>query len=247
MKKRHIKYQPFSARRYGKKSKNKFLITLLISGFLLYALFTWILPTLIGSLSFVNRLKPIPQKEIPISENTSLAPPVLNIPFEATNTASIKVKGYSIPGTQVEIYLDDQLQTTIKASENGNFLSDSINLELGTNNISGKTIDDKNNRSLSSKPIRIFYSNEKPKLEIKDPPDNQIIKGGDKKMTITGSTDSDHDITITINNTRTIVDSNGNFSQVVDIQEGDNNIVVLAIDSATNSTQLTRKVTYEPQ
>lgn len=245
MKKRQLRYQPFSARRQSRKSKNKFIITLILSVVLLYASVTWILPTLIGGLSFVNKFKPTPTKETPISENATLAPPVLNIPYEATNSASIRIKGYTLPGASVEIYLDDELKTTTKASGDGSFMTDLVELNIGTNNISGKTIDEKNNKSLLSKPIKIIYDNEKPKLELTSPQDNQTLSG-DKKVTVLGSTDPDNDISITINGTRAIVNSEGNFSQTIDINDGENNIVVISLDPAGNTTQTSRKVIYSP-
>lgn len=250
MKRYHSRYQskPKSSlsRRSERKSKRKLILTALISIFLVYSLFAWLLPTLIGSLSVINKFKPTPVKEASITENISLAPPVLNIPFESTNTGSISIKGYSTPNVSVEIYLDDEIKTTSKTKDDGSFVSDNISLTLGTNNISGKTVDEKGNKSLSSKPIRIIYSNEKPSLDLSSPSDNQEIKGGDKKVLITGSTDANKGITVSANGIQLIVNSEGKFSQTIDINEGENNIAVSATDSAGNSIQLTRRVTYSP-
>lgn len=227
--------------------RNKFLITFLIGAFLLYALFTWILPTLIGGLSFFNRFKGIPKKEASVSENSILAPPVLNIPFEATNTASIFIRGYSIPGASVEIYVDGDLKATSKASDDGSFITDPVELSLGTNNISGKTVDEKGGKSLPSKHIKIIYDNDKPKLDVKEPSDNQEIKGGDKKVTVAGTTNSEKDITVMVNGIRVIVSPDGSFFQKIDINEGENNLSITATDTFGNTTQVTRKVIFIPQ
>lgn len=246
MKRQQIKYKSLLSKRRQNKEKRRLIITFLIGAFLLYFLFSWFLPSLIGGLSLLNRFKPQPKQDTPVSESATLAPPVLNIPFEATASSEIKVRGYSLPNTEVEIYIDDDLKTTVKTSPDGSFTSDEVSLSLGTNNISGKTVDDKGNKSLSSKPIQINYDSEKPKLDVSSPSDNQEIKGGDKKVTVSGTTDSNKEITITANGTRLIVNSDGNFSKSLDINEGENNITVVAKDVAGNTTQITRKVTYQP-
>lgn len=235
----------FSSRRAEAKARNRLIATVLIVFFLAYAFLAWILPTVIGGLSVLNRFKSASAPQKPVSESATLAPPVLNIPYEATNTAVITVKGYSLPKTSVEIYVDNDLKNTITANDDGSFTADDIPLTLGSNNISGKTVDDKGSKSFSSKPIQITYSNEKPKLDLNQPQDNQTITGGDKKVTVSGATDQTEGLTVTINGLRVIVGSDGNFSQTIDISDGDNTITVIAADTAGNFTQVTRKVTYK--
>lgn len=238
-------YRSFSERRAGKKGGQKLFITIIIVVILGYFSVTWLIPTLIGGLSFLTKSQD--NKTISQTEAVVVTPPVLNIPFESTNSASIQIKGYSFPDSNVEIYIDDELKTTVKSSTDGGFSSGDISLNIGTNNIYGKTVDSKGNKSLSSKTIQITYYNEKPKLEIKEPEDNKTITGGDKKVTVSGSTDADRGMTISINGTRVIVNSDGNFQKTISLNDGDNEIVILATDTAGNTTQLTRKVTYNPQ
>lgn len=211
-----------------------------------YALLAWILPAFIGGLSVLNRLKPSDKPIAQISDSTAIAPPVLNIPFESTNSGTINIKGYASAQNTVEIYLDDELKTRIISNDDGSFSSDDINLNFGTNNLYGKTVDDKGNKSLPSKTIRLYYDNEKPKLEIKEPEDNKTITGGDKKVTVSGTVDSQKSIKVSINDIKVIVNSNGDFSKVIDLNDGDNNITINATDTAGNNTQITRKVIYQP-
>ncbi|MDO8498848.1 MAG: hypothetical protein Q7S44_03615 [bacterium] len=237
--------RPFSFRNKEKRAKKKLYVVILLVSFLTYFLFTWFLPNFIGGLTFLNRFKSSPVPQQSVSDNATLAPPVLNIPFEATNSATIKVHGYAVPKSKVEIYIDDNLQNTTTASDDGSFTSDEIFLNLGTNNIFGKTVDDQGNKSLSSPAIHITYESEKPQLDLKEPQDNQTINGGDKKVTVSGSVDASKEITVTINSNRVIVNSGGSFSQTVNLNDGDNDIVVIATDAAGNSTQITRKVVYQ--
>jgi hypothetical protein len=245
MKHRSYTNKSFLSRRAERKSKKNFFLTLIICAFLIFILFAWFIPTFISSLSLLNRFKEPTKISKSISDNAFLAPPVLNIPYEATNTATILVRGYTTPDTTVEIYLDNQLESTTKSVFDGSFISDQVNLNLGSNSISGKTVDASGNKSYGSKPIVITYSNEKPILDVTEPQDNLVITGGDKKVTVSGKTNSDKEIAITINGNRAIVNSDGNFSQTVQINEGDNDIVIQATDKAGNVTEVTKKVKYQ--
>lgn len=244
--KRHNQIKPLSIRRSERKSRNRLIFTLILGIFLIYALFSWILPTIIGGASLINNFKQKPTQEVENKETQAIAPPVLSIPYEATNTATIRIKGYAQPNLEVEIYVDDDLKSTAKAGDDGNFTSEEITLSLGTNNINGKTIGLDGSKSLSSKPIKIYFNNQKPKLDIKQPSDSQEIKGGDKKVNVSGNVDPPQDIIVTINNSRVILDQNGNFSQTIEINEGENNIMISATDSFGNNTKVTKKITYQP-
>lgn len=236
----------FSRRRNSSQTGKRFILSLIVIGFLLYALLAWVLPFFIGGLSFLNNFKSSPKTGTPVSEDATLAPPVLNIAYEATNTAGIKIKGYTVPNSSVEIYLDDELKATTKAGDDGSFLTDNVPLSLGTNNIFGKTLSEEGKVSLPSKPIQVFYAYEKPGLNLNRPQDNQTVTGGDKKVTVSGTTDSGKNITLTVNGGQVVVDANGGFSKTVDLNDGDNNIAVTAADQAGNSTTIQRKVIYQP-
>lgn len=240
------KFKSYSERKWEKKGRRNFIVAVFFSLFLLYSFFTWLLPALIGSFTFLNKLKPEQKPQTPIYENTTLAPPVLNIPYEATNSAAIKVHGYAGSGTKVEIYVDEELKDTTKTQEDGSFISENIPLNLGTNNIFGKSADDNGNQSLPSRTIRIIYASEKPKLEISSPGDNQTIAGGDKKITVSGKVTPVDGISVTVNGQRFLIKEDGSFSQAIDINEGENNITITAIDQAGNTTGIARKVTYQP-
>lgn len=234
-------YKPRSLRRREQKTKNILVRNIILGLVVLYVVFAWGIPALVGGLSVFNKFKKVDQNT-PVTQDETIAPPVLNIPYEATNTATIRISGYASPKDKVKIYLDDDLKTTAPVDDNGSFTSDPISLALGTNNIYGKTQDDNNHESLPSKNIRLLYSSDKPKLEISSPDDNSQIKGGDKKVTVSGVTDPNNNITV--NDTVAVVDSSGNFSTAISINDGDNNIVVTATNSFGNSTQVSRKVTY---
>lgn len=242
---RYDPVKPFSLRKKEKKIRNRLIFSLFIGLILLYGMFVWILPNLIGGLSVFNQLKTNNISPTPMPKNAILAPPTLDIPYESTFAAVIKIKGYSQPNTLVEIYQNNLLLETKRSVADGSFISKEINLVLGTNSFYGRNIDEKGEKSLPSKTFQIIYDNEKPKINLTEPAEGQIIKG-DKKVKVSGSVDKNRDIDLTINGIRIIINSDGNFSQTIDISDGDNIITVLAADLAGNTSQVSRKVTYQP-
>jgi len=204
----------------------------------------WGLPFIIGQLSFLNkRDKPIDASELKIDE--AIAPPVLYIPYEATNSAALPISGYASPLSRVEVYIDDEIKSQVSTDSEGKFTTEPIPLNLGTNNIKAVTLSDSNKKSLPSKNIRLYFSNEKPTLEISEPADGAEINGGDKKIRVAGKTDVNNHVTI--NGSTVIVDSEGNFQTVLALNDGDNTVSVVSSNSFGNSNQIERKVKYTSQ
>lgn len=237
-------YRSRYARRVARKSRANFLVTLIIIVFLGYASLQWILPNLVGGIGFVKGLiKPSAKTSQNLTADVTLAPPVLNIPYEATNTAQIDIGGYGNPHSKVSLYLDDDKVDTTQVQDDGTFVVKNVSLKLGTNNIYGKSEGDNNKESFPSKTIQLIFDNEKPSLDISSPSDGQTVQGGDKKITINGKTEPEAQVMI--NNNRVVLDKDGNFSSTQDLNDGDNNFTIRATDKAGNYTEVARKVTYK--
>lgn len=234
-----------SVRRLARKSRRNFFITLIIVILLGYFSLTWILPNFIGGIGFVqNMVKPSQKTVTQPTENLTLAPPVLSIPYEATNSAQINIRGFGTSDSRVKLYIDDESKQTTDVGSDGSFTFENVTLGLGTNNIYGKTINNAGKESLPSKTIKILYNNEEPTLNINEPEDNKTIQGGDKKVKVTGKTDPG--IKIFINGGQIIVDKDGNFSADQLLNEGDNTISIKAVDITSSSTEIQRNVKYNP-
>lgn len=248
----NMAYSRRSSRRLARKSRTNFIISLILIGVLLYATIQWFLPFLIGGIGFIKGIiKPSHKTTSSLSQDASLAPPVLNIPFEATSTAKINITGYGTPNSKVAIYFDDEKKDTQDVSEDGSFVFKNIPLVLGTNNIYGKSLDpasggvnDQDKESLPSKTFKVIYDNEKPTLNINEPEDGKTIHGGDKKIKVSGKTEAGAQVFI--NDSQIIVDKDGNFSSEESLNEGDNNFNIKSLDKALNQTETSRKVIYQP-
>jgi len=231
-------------RKFAKKSRRNFIITIFLILLFSYLSLTWILPFLINGVGFVKGNINPPKKVATDDQTPTLAPPVLNILYEATNSSQIDIKGYGTPSSKVVIFLDDEKKDTVDVSEDGTLEFKNVQLVLGTNNIYGKSINDKNQESLPSKTFKIIYDNEKPSLNISEPLDGKEIQGGDKKIKISGNTEKGAHIFI--NGSQIIVDKDGNFSQDQTLNEGDNDFNIKAIDLASNTNEVSRRVIYQP-
>lgn len=236
-------YKPRAVRRLAKKSKRSFIITLSLIVILGYLTIAWILPAFIGAVGSVKNIVK-PPKVITKTEFSNVAPPTLNIYFEATNSSQLDIAGYATPNSKVKLFLDDNLEETVDVSPEGTFIVENIALNLGANNLYGKTVDEKDNESLPSKTIKLLFDNEKPTLSINEPEDDKKIQGGDKKVKISGKTEPEAQVFI--NDSRVIVDKDGNFSSEQTLNDGDNTFTVKAQDSAANYHEVQRKVTYTP-
>lgn len=237
-----MRYRYRAARKAAKKNKYNFLATIIIIFFLLFVTLNWILPNLISGLGFLRgTLAPQTPKKIAASSST-LAPPVLNIPYEATNSAQIPVKGYATPKTKVIIFVDEKQAGETESLEDGSFEVKNISLNLGSNSIFGKT-KEAETESLPSKTIKVFFDSEKPFLDIYEPGDNTEAHG-DKKIKVSGKTESG--AKIFVNDQRAITNSDNTFSLDYPLNEGANTISIRATDTASNSTETERKVIYKP-
>lgn len=237
-----MSYRARSNRRVAKSAKRRFVFSILIIFFLLYATLQWILPSFVGGISFISSIFQKPKTaEKPVAEDATLAPPVISIPFEATNSAQIDIWGYASSQSKVEIFLDDELKQTVDVSSDGSFVAKDIDLAIGTNNIYGKTLDN-GRESLPSKTLKLIYDREKPPLEVYEPEDGKIIEG-DKKIKVSGKTNPG--IKIFINDSQIIVNQDGKFSIDQPLSDGDNDISIKAVNIASNINQIVRKVTYK--
>lgn len=246
MKRYRAYYKPRSVKRLEQKTRNKFIISLIFVIIFAYAFLTWGLPQIVGSLAFLNKSK-ISNTENP-AEDPALPPPVLNIPYEATNSADFIINGYTTPNSEVEIYLDNQLKTKTRANGGGEFTA-TIQLSEGINNIYGITLqkdpdDSSDKKSLPSKTIKLQFSDEKPVLEVSQPQDNQEIKGGDKKITVSGKTDSQN--SVSVNGLTAVVNNEGVFQTVVPLNDGENLITIISQNPVGNTTKVEKKVIYTP-
>lgn len=170
-------------------------------------------------------------------EEILLAPTLNSLP-NATSSAKIKISGTSsYDNGKIILYLNGRKSDTSKLRNSKKFEFNNVRLSNGENNIKvSYFINDK--ESDFSQDYTIIRSSEKPKLEINQPADNSTFTKADKNITVSGKTNSNG--TVTVNGFRAVVNSSGEFSYIIELDEGDNTIIIEATNEAgvKNSKEL---------
>ncbi len=182
--------------------------------------------------------------DTPITGKELLQPPSLSGIPEATQSANISFSG-TAPDSKgiIEIYVNDDLEDEIELNNKSDFNVQNLAIKKGSNSVKARyVLNDKT--SPFTPDFTVSYITEKPKLEILNPIDNATFTKADKSIQIKGNTDADN--TVTVNSFRAIVDSTGEFEYQLQLNDGENQIVIEARNPAGISTQKNIKVTYQP-
>jgi len=221
-------------RKEGDKLKRQTVVTLLLTVFAIFALIYWGIPALIRMAIFLGELRNSSQ---PIDQQDTLAPsrPQLESLPTATKDNTITISGFAEAESLVQLYRSgSKLKETFTSSE-GDFSFSGVLLKDGDNTFYVTATDTAGNESEQSNRETIIYDATPPKLVIDSPQDGAEIFGpSNQTTTITGSTDPDTDIDV--NGRFALVGSEGNFSVSYFLENGDNKLVITAIDAAGNQT-----------
>lgn len=227
------------------KSNKKYLslsilyLSLIIGFFFL--LFKFGITVAVGISSFLQQRKEAPDTA-ELSESIVPEPQLMPLP-EATNSAHLKISGYSLPNQKVHIYLNDLDVLTLDVDSEGKF-EDYISLSLGESEIYGVTVNFKDIKSSASKIWTVFYNNSPPYLEILEPANESTITGRQNKN-ITFKGKAAETSKVYINDQRLVSASDGSFSSPAVLNEGDNIFKIVCLDPAQNKTELQWTLHYQ--
>ncbi len=223
-----------------KKLRNTIILYIIILALVLYFIFTVGIKLLLNSSSFIAGLFPQPSaKPLSKTEDTFSSIDVSLIP-QATNSAKFIVSGSILNLDILDFYLNGKKVKEIESSFD-TFSEEIGDLEKGDNNfyIQAKSKDSKIKKNTIT--YKVFYKNEKPKLEITEPTDN--LTTNNQEIKVKGSTDKE--TYVRVNDLPVVVDANGGFETTVRLKDGDNQIVITAQDIAGNMETKSLKVTYQ--
>lgn len=156
----------------------------------------------------------------------------------ATNSGTILFSGTALNFDSLEIYLNNEKLDEIDISDT--FSGEVKGLEKGENTIYFIAKSSETKETKETDPYEVLYKNEKPKLDIQEPSDNSRTNKEDVK--VAGQTDKE--TSIRINGQPIITDSEGKFSTMVRLKDGENKIQIVAEDIVGNQEQKELKVTY---
>lgn len=190
-----------------------------------------------GFISGLNKTNTTQEK----NETSFVSPPILDPLPSVTNKPELEIKGQAADKEKVSVFVNDALVDTKNTNEDGSFTF-KVFLKEGENKIKAKaTIGDKES-DYSDEEI-IVYKEKEPTLEIKSPSDGQKFEKDQNPIQVTGTTDEG--VRVTVNDFWAIMNGS-NFSYSLTLQNGENNINVIATDEAENKTEKSVKVTYSP-
>ena len=173
-----------------------------------------------------------------------ISPPTLNPLVLATNSAQIVISGKSNKNYSIILYINNKNVDQVQVNEDGTFIFNET-LTSGDNQITTKA-ENNGKQSDTSNGFDVVYKNSPPTLDVSTPSDGQKFDkntiGNGNTIPVAGKTDAG--VSITVNGFWAVVDDNNNFSYTLPLQNGDNEIKIIAMDQAGNKTEKDLKVNY---
>lgn len=225
---------------FEKKSRKTIILSTIGIIIVLFLLFKFGIELLVNFSVFVSGGR----NQQNLSENQNqinfIPKPVLNSLPIATNSSQMVISGRSQPEKKVVLYINNQNVDNTVSDKNGTFVFNE-SLNPGSNQI--KAIQDTDGkRSDFSDAFTVLYQTSQPKLDVNSPSDGQSFKKDQNTAVVSGKVDPG--ITVTVNGFWAIIDDNNNFSYNLPLQNGDNQINIVATDQAGNRTEKNLKVNY---
>lgn len=170
--------------------------------------------------------------------------PTLNPLSQATNSAHIIITGQSTKNYSIILYVNNNNVDQVNADKNGGFVFKE-DLTSGDNQIKVKAKFN-NKQSDFSDSINVVYKNSAPTLDISAPSDGQSFNKNlvNTNNTINVAGKTDQGASVTVNGFWAVVNDSGNFSYTLPLQNGDNQLKIVAVDQAGNKVEKDLKVNF---
>lgn len=169
-------------------------------------------------------------------------PPRIILPYEATNSGQISIKGIAEKNLMVELLKNDVSIGKVAVNDAGEFTFDGIGLDQGESVFSAIAINDKGVSSEPSKEVRIIFNDKKPTLTMVNPSENSL-KVNSSDFDVIGQ--SDRGVSVLVNGSVAMVDENGKFKIKLQLNTGANQVEIIVRDIAGNETRKTITITYD--
>ncbi|MBT2216788.1 S8 family serine peptidase [Virgibacillus dakarensis] len=166
-----------------------------------------------------------------------LTPPVITSPKgnSFTNDSTITVKGEAKKGATVDIMNNGDKVVTTDTTDDGKFSAD-ITLKDGENVLTATASTDAGTTEPSDT-VTVTLDQDKPRITIDSPKDRS--KTNKMVANVNGTVSDKHLDWVKVNGKKANIDEDGSYSQRVLLDNGENNIKVVAQDKAGNKTTKT--------
>ncbi len=197
---------------------------------LIYAVFQWGIPALIKLAVFLGDIRSGSQIVEQADTVAPIAPRFEPLPT-ATYSASLVVRGLAEAGTTVKVYVNNQVIGEVVTSSEGEFVVEKVELDQGENAIWAMATDPTGNKSRDSAVVKINRDDVAPEIVFESPTEGLVVT--EETVEVKGKV-SEPAAAVTVSGRLMIVNSTGTFSTKVNLNEGENKIVVVAVDRAGN-------------
>lgn len=189
---------------------------------------------------FVGLFSNSPKVQNEASTSPLLAPS-LETPPQFTNHQSLIIKGSTTPNNPVKVFVNNN-EVDATSDSDGNFTAN-LDLDKGDNTIFAVSTDKKGNTGTDSTHYTVNFDDEPPNLTLNSPTDGQGFFGDNhKSVNINGQTDLD--ASVTVNGRVAIVDGAGKFNLNMNLENGQNEINIVALDKAGNKKEINISVNF---
>ncbi len=159
----------------------------------------------------------------------------------ATNSAQFYISGSVVNFNILDFYINGSQAKEINLNDYNTFNEKIGDLQEGQNEIYVDAKISDSNVEKKSDVYTVIYKGMQPNLTISSPDDKS--KTNNQTVTVKGTTDKE--TFIKVNNLPVVVDAQGTFQTDVKLNDGDNQITVVAQDIAGNTTTKSITVTYQ--
>ncbi len=180
------------------------------------------------------------------ANNDTVAPrvPIYSAPVAATKDQELVVEGFGEPESLIYLMHNGVKSEERTADAEGKFVF-TISLDEGENVIAFYSADAAGNESAVGREYVTIYDTQAPEIEWATPEDGKLVTNLRERMIeVKGKTSEV--AKIYLNDRLVFSDSEGNFTDSFQLQEGENTLRLKAIDEAGNESEQERKVTFRP-
>jgi len=171
-------------------------------------------------------------------------PPILSALPEATNSSSLLIEGYTEANAALDFLVNDRISITDKAKEDGSF-SAIVTLDNDSNRVQVRASDEAQNISVSEVEI-VKFDSTPIEITITSPKDGTEFFGKNNQVIDIKGEVNKSDSQVIINTSFVVIEKSGSFVHRIQLQNGTNEIKVVASDRAGNSAEKTFTLIYTP-
>jgi hypothetical protein len=199
------------------------------------------LPFLVKFSIFLGETKSSKEKNVKEVVLPPLAPRLV-LPFEATNSGVIAIKGLAEANVTVELLKNEVSIGKTQVTPEGDFVFEGVELNKGENAFNAIAMTEMGGSSEISKTANVVYDDQPPELTLLNPNADSITV--DKaEYEVSGNTEKG--ASVLINGHVGMVDDNGKFKLKIQLSSGKNDVEIVAQDLAKNQTKKTVVITYD--